>query len=263
MSDTQLAVKEAPPSVALMLSETLRSIQSGQITEQSVKVLEGMMGLYERNEKYQGEKDFAAALVALQGETIRVVATKKVDAKSDGTCRYKFAPYEEIMAAVQPMLTRHGFSITFDAVIEGEGQRLTSICTLTHSGGHTRTNRFAVRFGKPPGSSEAQGDMSTKSYAKRGALCDALNIAIDHDDDARMKGAPVTAEQAKGLREMVRDTNSDETKFLEHAGADSFEKIDENRYDELRDMLARKASKAKPRTNPNEREPGETGADLF
>ncbi len=241
--DRQLATQQEP-SVALMLQGALSNIQTGEITERHVDVLGKMMDLYERNEKRTAEKDFASALTDLQGETMRVQATKAVDQKSDGTCRYRFAPYETIMAAVQPMLTRHGFSITFDT--EVGDNRLTSICTLMHKSGHARQNRFAVRYGKPPGSSDAQGDMATKSYAKRGALCDALNISIEHDtdgDDARGLGAPITAKQAADLRDRVEACGADEPKFLAMAGAANYESIPESKLNELHEALAKKERK--------------------
>jgi hypothetical protein len=238
--DSQLAVQTAEPSVALMLQGALTSIQAGEVTGQHVEVLSRMMDLYERNEKRVAEKDFAAALVDLQGETIRVQATKAVDQKADGSCRYRFAPYEEIMATVQPMLTRHGFSITFDTE-EGDA-RLTSVCTLTHKSGHSRSNKFAVRYGKPPGSSDAQGDMSTKSYAKRGALCDALNITVEHDDDARMIGKPIGKALGEELQARVKACGADEQAFLKFAGAANYESVGDERWDALDAMLKRKES---------------------
>lgn len=224
-----------------MLADTLSGIQQKEITPQHVDVLKGMMDLYVLNEERQAKKDFAAALTALQGETVKIKATKAVDQKPDGTCRYRFAPYEEIMKAVQPMLTKHGFSITFDT--ETGENRLTSICTLTHSSGFSRSNRFAVRYGKPPGSSDAQGDMSTKSYAKRGALCDALNIVIEHDtdgDDSRALGATITPEQAANLRERVEECGADKVKFLKFAGVDSFEAIETAKLSMLETFLRAK-----------------------
>jgi hypothetical protein len=251
----QLVEAKAEPSVAMMLSGVLTAIQHGEVTSQHVEVASKMMDLYERHEKRQAEKDFAAALTELQGETIRVQATKAVDVKN-GVPRYTFAPYEEIMRTVQPMLTRHGFSVTFDTKIDGD--RLYSVCTLTHKAGHSRSNQFSVRFGKPPGSSDAQGDMSTKSYAKRGALCDALNISIDHDDDARMIGKPIGKALAEDLLNRVKLTGSDMVSFLKYAGVkmDTVEKsvgeydpleffmqISDDRWPSLDELLKRKEAK--------------------
>ena len=252
MNKQELTIQE--PSVALMLQNALASIQQGNVTSEHVEVLGKMMDLYERNDKRQSERAFAEALNALQGETIRVQATKAVDVKN-GVPRYTFAPYEEIMAQVQPMLTRHGFSITFDTKVDAE--RLTSVCTLTHKAGHSRSNQFSVRFSKPPGCSDAQGDMSTKSYAKRGALCDALNIVVDHDDDARMIGKPIGKALAQDLEKRVKATGSDMIAFLKFAGVtlppkdeldnhdpiEFFEQISDERYESLDEILRRKEGK--------------------
>lgn len=235
MGDKSPAIKE--PSVAQILSAAV----SGGVTSENVEVVERMMALMERNEARMAEKDFAGALADLQAETCRVAATRAVDQKADGSCRYRFAPYEEIMAAVQPMLTKHGFSISFDTEV-GEA-RLVSICNLTHRSGHSRKNSFAVKYTTPPGSSAAQGDMSTKSYAKRGALCDALNIVIDHDDDGRNVGdtTPITASQAADLRAKVEEVGADKPRFLAFAGAKTFEEIQADKLDELWDSLEKKA----------------------
>jgi hypothetical protein len=238
-TETQLATQE--PSVAIMLSGF---IEKG-ITAENVAAFAQLVALKERMDDRSSERAFAEALTALQGETIRVKATKAVDQKADGTCRYRFAPYEEIMAAVQPMLTRHGFSVTFDTEITPDGMRLTSLCTLTHSSGHSRTNKFAVRFGKPPGSSDAQGDMSTKSYAKRGALCDALNISIDHDDDAAAEGDNISMNDAYELRDWVQAIGADQEQFLKFAGAETFQTISQSRLTSLRSALKEKEAKMK------------------
>ncbi len=226
------------PSVGMMLSGLLESVQKGETTPQTVEVLKGMMDLYERNEKRVAEMAFAQALTELQGETANVQATRAVDQKPDGTVRYRFAPYEEIMRTVKPMLTRYGFSVTFDT--ESNGDRLTSICTLMHKSGHARQNRFAVRYGKPPGSSDAQGDMSTKSYAKRGALCDALNIVVEHDDDARMIGQPIGKALADDLEARVKACGADREAFLKYAGAPTFDNISDERWPVLDELLKRK-----------------------
>lgn len=243
MNDKALATRESlpvdvqrkePPSVGMMLQGV---IDKG-VTADNVAAIEKLVGLYERMEAKKAEVEFAGALAGLQAETVRVVATKKVDVKADGSCRYKFAPYEEIMATVQPLLTKHGFSVTFDT--QSEDQRLTSICTLTHKAGYSRSNRFAVRYGKPPGSSDAQGDMSTKSYAKRGALCDCLNISIEHDDDAKIEGAPISSEQAFDLERRVALLNQDHTKFLKWLQSPSYAEIPTAKYAMADDFLAKK-----------------------
>ena len=231
----------------------MQAVITSGVTADNVVALEKLADLYERNERRQAEKDFAGALAALQGETIRVAATQPVHGK-DGSLRYHFAPYEEIMGICQPILSRHGFSVTFDTEIDSQGERLTSICTLTHSGGHSRSNRFSVRFTTPPGASISQGDMSTKSYAKRGALCDALNIVVDHDDDARMVGAPVANDIAAELERRVKECGADEEAFLRFAGAQTYAEIPSDRYDKLDAILTRKEMQRQEEARPRQEE---------
>ncbi len=143
------------------------------------------------------------------------------------------------MLRVRPLLLRHGFTVTFSsAVVDG---RIVQSCTLQHIGGHKRTNQSAARIGKgPPGSSDAQGDGAASTYAKRFALCDALNIIVDRDTDAKAEAGCISFDQAKYLEEMVRDTKSDKVKFLRYAGADDFEHITADRYDVLSRELHKK-----------------------
>lgn len=232
-----LAVK-APPSVGEMLSAV---IERG-VTSENVAAIEKLVGLYERMEVRNAEKQFAEAFVALQADIPSVQTTKAVPG-NDGRIRYHFAPYEEIMATVRPYLLRHGFTVSFSTKFN-DG-RVTQICTLQHTGGHSRTNEFSVRVGKgPPGSSEAQGDGAAATYAKRFALCAALNIVceMETERDASVEGAPITADQAIYLREKVRETKSDEKAFLQFAGASKFEEIASSKYDRLLAALNRKAA---------------------
>ena len=116
-----------------------------------------------------------------------------------------------------------------------------------HRGGHERSNPYSVRIGSgPPGCSESQADGSAHSYAKRGALCDALNIVVHGiDNDARMEGGKVTAEQAEELERRAQLTNSNIAAFLKLAGATKFAEIPATKYDLLDDMLKRKESKSR------------------
>jgi len=233
MNDKLEVVKtESPaPTVAHMLQS---AIERGTSADDLGK----LCALYERMEAINASKQFAQAFTALQNELPAVQATKPVPAK-DGSVKYRYAPYSDIMRQVQPMLTKHGFSIRFSSTTDE--QRVTMACTLMHIGGHSVTNEFTVRIGQgPPGSSESQADGSAASYAQRGALCDALNIIVRTDDDARLEGGRITPEQAASLRDRVRATASNEAAFLKFAGSETFENISAIKYAMLDQNLRRK-----------------------
>lgn len=236
---TQLATMPEP-SVAVMLQS---AIQQG-ITPENATTLERMMNLYERMEDKRAEQAFAAAFVQLQSETPSVRATKPVP-NNDGTVRYCFAPYEEIMATVQPLLKKYGFTVTFDTNYLESG-RLEVSCTLVHEKGHSRTNKFAVRIGQgPPKASEMQADGSARTYAKRGALCDALNIVVDRDNDGAGDspadlGAFVSDEQADAIKLLVESTGADKEKLFRFAGSSSYGTIPADRFEQIVSMLKKK-----------------------
>ena len=224
------------PSVGQMLAAV---IEKG-VTSENVAAIEKLVGLYERMEDRNAEKAFAAAFVNLQSEMTAVKACKPVP-NNDGTVRYKFAPFEEIMEVVAPRLKAHGFTVTFST--DFADGRLIMSCIMQHVGGHSRANKFAVRVGKgPPGSSEAQGDGAANSYAKRFALCNALNILIerDTDGDPRAEGGSITDGQAKSLKARVLATGSDEARFLKYAGSSTYEAISASKFAQLDELLAKR-----------------------
>jgi hypothetical protein len=229
----------AAPSVAGML----QAVIDRGVTAENVAAVEQIVKLYEHMQEKDAEKLFAQAFNALQTEMKRVRAMKAVP-NNDGSVRYRFAPYEDIMEQVRPMLEKHGFTVTFSTDY-AEG-RLVKSCTLQHIGGHSKTNKFAVRIGSgPPKATESQADGAASTYAKRFALCDALNITIETDSDARAEGGPITPEQADELARRVAETNSNREAFLKLAGAASFAEIGAAKYSILDEMLTRKERKGK------------------
>jgi len=218
-------------------------LQNPNLGTEAVGVIERLTALFERQQAREAEREFAQAFSQLQAEMPRVFATKIVPDRNGGV-RFKFAPYEEIMEAVRPMLLKHGFTVTFS--MDYKDGRIIQTCTLQHTGGHSRSNNFAVRIGSgPPGSSEAQADGAASTYAKRFALCAALNITVEQDTDAAkkdasMEGACIADDKVQYLRELVKETKSDEARFLQFAQASKYEEIREAHYERLVASLHRK-----------------------
>lgn len=216
-----------------------RMIDRG-VTPENVAAFGELVKLRERMEARNAEKQFNIAFSAMQAEIKKVQAIRPVPAK-DGSIKYKVAPLEDIDSQARPIYQKHGFSVSFSEGADKPG-KVTKLCILSHISGHKRENSFTLRVGSGPyGASESQADAAAHSAAKRGALCDALNIIIGHqEDDARIEGAPITAEQAAELRERVRQTASDEKAFLKYAGAKTYEEIPSTAYSRLDASLKRK-----------------------
>lgn len=212
-------------------------IQQG-VTKDNVAALESLVKLYEHTCALDAEREFAKAFNALQTEMPNIQAIREVPDKQ-GNLKYKYAPYEDIMKQVRPLLLKHGFSISFSQRFDAA--RIISVCKLTHSGGHSRENEFAVRTGAGPyGATETQADGAAGTYAKRFALCNALNIVCEHDTDARAEGGFITPDQAKDLQARVLATGSNEEFFLKYAGAKDYSEIRAGKYAALDASLRKK-----------------------
>lgn len=234
--------------MALMLQKFI----DGGVTAENVSALGMLCDLQQKLEESAAKREFAAAFVALQGEMPKVKATKAVMNKGNAGVRYMFAPYEEIMGQAQPFLKKHGFTVMFDNKMDD--LRVTAICTLMHSSGHSKENSFACRIGSgPPGSSDQQADGSASSYAKRLALCNALNIVVEHmDDDAKLLGSQIDEVSAKALKERVLYLKMDEAVFLKLAGAAEYSAILDSKYEMLDELLFEREVEAGVRNKKGE-----------
>lgn len=233
MSDEkQLAMREEP-SVAMMLA----GIVEKGITEANVSAMSQLIALKERMDNKQAERDFSAAFVALQQEMPVIVAQSVIPNRG------KYERFEDLMKVVQPLLTKHGFALSFSNDIK-EG-RVVETCHLMHVGGHSKDTSFAVKVGKAD--TESQADCKAATTSKRRALLDALNIVVRQDclieegeNDAETEGRFISPKDAANLRDRVEACGADKKKFLEYAEAKSFEEIYESRMPSLIATLVRR-----------------------
>lgn len=241
-SQTQLAhVQEAQlatrhePTIAEMMSAV---IEKG-ITADSVSVMEKMMELKERMDDKAAERAFTAAFVALQSDLPVIVASSTIQNRG------KYERFEDLMHAVGPLLIKHGFTVSFS--MDCNDNRILETCHLKHVAGHSQSNSFAVRAGK--GDTDTQADCKAATTAKRYAFMNALNLVVrqdalqDESGDAAVIGAPISFEQVQTLRELVKDTGSDESKFLAFAQVARYEDIGTSVYPMLFSQLNRKPRK--------------------
>lgn len=223
---------QQPPSVGQMLSAV---IEKG-VTSENVAAIEKLVGLYERMELRDAEKQFASAFVALQSDLPVIVATSVIPNRG------KYERFEDVMRVVGPLLVKHGFTVSFS--MDFRDGRILETCSLRHIGGHSQSNSFAVRPGKAD--SDTQADCKAATTAKRNALLNCLNIVIrqdtmqSEDDDAMLVGSPIGPDKIQYLEEQIRDTGSDLTRFLAMAGVDKLSDIRTGAYPVLVRALAAK-----------------------
>lgn len=195
---TQLAVVQSANPFLRMIEGAMDK----GITAESAAVVEKLVAVFRDVEKDNAAKAAASAMADLQAELPNVQA-KQVIKTGDKTIRSRYASYEDLMNEIHDVMAKHGFSVKYDA--EHHGDKMTAICKITHRSGHTDETRYTTRIPAAAGGNNAsQADTGAMTTAKRNALCNALNIVVGDERDARAEGETITPQEADELAGRVQ-----------------------------------------------------------
>lgn len=94
-----------------------------------------------------------------------------------------YTPLEDIVNIVRPILSKYGFSISFNNTQEAQGF-VKVTCQLRHKAGHMIENMLILPTEVvTKGMNAMQAIGAAISYGKRYTLCGILNVATTADDD--------------------------------------------------------------------------------
>lgn len=154
---------------------------------------------------------------ALMSKEIPVIAKSK---KAHTT---SYAPLEDIVKVVQPILSKYGFSVSFTTNQDGL-DAVTVNCSLQHKDGHSTSTSLMLPTKAVNNSMNAmQAIGAAISYGKRYTICGILNIATAQDDDnngfavnAKIESAKrsVSDKQLTTAIEQINNKERDLTEFL-------------------------------------------------
>jgi hypothetical protein len=154
--------------------------------------LERLMLLQERWEAKEAKKAYDEAMAEFKAEAIEIIKRKQVDFQTQkGRTQYKHAELSDVIDAVGPALSKHGFSWSWTPKQDRTWVEIT--CTLKHRLGHSES----VSLGAPPdesgGKNTIQSIISTKTYLERHTLKAICGVA-EKGEDNDGRGAPAAAE---------------------------------------------------------------------
>lgn len=193
-----------------------------------VNKLERLMAMAERMEAQRAERAFNESMKAAQEEMPRILR----DA-SNSSSNSKYARLETVAKKVTPIITKHGFSISFgtDTSPLAGHYRITAI--VSHIGGHSRpyfadvpTDMTGMKGNQNKTATHGFG--STMSYGRRYLTLLIFNITlVNEDDDGQQSGGaePITDEQIATLQEMMEKADADPEKFAKYMGVESLKDI--------------------------------------
>ena len=107
----------------------------------------------------------------------------------------KYVAIDGLLAAVRPILAKHGLSVIQST--GGNGQDISVTTEILHTSGEwIRTDALVLKAVK----ADPQGAGSAVTYGRRYSLSAALGVAWDDDDDGNAASAPKPAPKAKAKK---------------------------------------------------------------
>lgn len=203
---TEQQVAERVDNVPAVKSETqavMAMIERVALNpDADINKLEKMLDMQERILNRNARELFSAAMAEMQADMPEVVERGQI--KVNDVVRSRYSTFEDINAAVRPVLQKHGFAITF-RVKQSDGQiKVTAV--LSHKSGHSEDTDIILPSDTSGSKNAVQAVGSAVSYGKRYTMSALLNIATrGEDDDAEgaVKIKKVTAFQASTIRQMA------------------------------------------------------------
>lgn len=143
--------------------------------------VEKMMDLQERWEHREAEKAFNDALAAFKAEAVEIIKRRQVDFTSQkGRTYYKHAELSDVVEAVGPALSKHGFAWSWKTEQDGGTVRVT--CILKHRQGHADSVSLEAGADQSGNKNSIQAIASTVTYLQRHTLKAITGVSEKGDD---------------------------------------------------------------------------------
>jgi hypothetical protein len=150
---------------------------------------------------------------------------EKIDANIQQSTPY--ALWEDIDAAITPILAEHGFVLTFRTGAGAEG-RITVTGILTHEMGHSEESTMPLPLDTSGSKNNVQAAGSSTSYGRRYTACMLLNIRTRGQDDDGVAGdtpGTVTDDQLQKIGDLIKMTKADTAAFCKYMGVEALPDI--------------------------------------
>lgn len=198
--------------------------------------------LMELRRQWEADRDaelYAERLVAFQAECPQIRKTKEAHFKTGHA--YNFASLDDIMRIIQPLLSKHSLTVGFSAEANEAGTMVIVQCQV-RCGKHVEVTRSTLPLPAEMHVNQTQRMGAALSYAKRYALCAALNIIVtDEDSDAMGLAKTITDEQAEELRQIAEPLgDAVEKRCLAWLQVATWYDVPARRFNEVKSNLQKK-----------------------
>jgi len=213
-----------------------------------VSKMERLFEMRERMIDRQAHLEFNAALKAAKAAMPGILRNKYND-----QTKSHYANLESVSDAMDPVITNHGFSLSFGTADSPKADHYRVTCTLAHEGGHEKEYFADIPIDSAGIKGTANKTLthafgSTMSYGRRYLKMMIFDVKTT-DDDGNAAGNPesvfMSDDQLAELEALIKETGTDKARFLKFLKEDSLESTPERKFGPAKQALLAKKGAAK------------------
>lgn len=188
----------------IQITDTNSLLKYALQSKAGVEQMKEILKMKYEDERREAEKLFHEKFCEMQSELPVIPKTKKVYSKAK-TLLYSYAPLEEIVKGIRPLLKEYKFAIRWSE--EFPEKNIIRIFFHISGYGHTETCHIDLPIMDSNGFvNQLQQVGSTSTYGKRYSIMGMLGIMADEDDDGRSvikKAEPVKDESKEDMKNVT------------------------------------------------------------
>jgi hypothetical protein len=190
---TQVAKIEKRSAEVVSVESSLLEVIAKAARDPAVDMdkMERLLAMQERVQTRGAEIAFSQALATMQPQLPTIKKNGQIE--HSGKKISDFAEWSDISKAISPILSAHGFSLSFKPSNDGK-PAVTAI--LRHEAGHKDECTLELPLDTSGAKNAVQAVGSSLTYGKRYAAVLLLNITVEGEDDDGSSAAPKTIVQA-------------------------------------------------------------------
>lgn len=146
-----------------------------------VEKMERLMQMHERIIARDSKAAYSSALADMQPE-LPIISERGGIKDRNGNVQSKYALWEDVVGVITPILSKHGFALSFRTGNDANGVTVTGV--LSHRFGHSEQTSLTLPIDTSGSKNAVQSVGSSTSYGKRYTCAALLNLRTgDVDND--------------------------------------------------------------------------------
>lgn len=219
MSPTEPQIIERHEQTSLALLNPQDLIAKAIETGAGIETMERLVALAKEVREVQAKEAWYEAMAEFQRACPPIKKTKRATITGRANYSYTYAPLDEILSTIQPVMGPLGLSVSWRNRVEGD--KIIANCRISHTLGHHEESGeipMPVAIGDDGrGANPMQRIGIATTYAKRYSLLSIIGMAPEDDPDAQgpppQQRAPQDQPQGNGEGDARTITEPQQKRF--------------------------------------------------